>query len=90
MAKETDPSEAAIRAKLLEFAEARADGATFCPSEVARALATNWRPLMEDIRKVAAELVCRKQLACTQKGKIADPFAARGPIRLSRPANNTS
>ena len=54
-------------------------GRTFCPSEAARQLDRDWRPLMPEIRRVAADI----GLAATQKGVRVDPVAARGPIRLS-------
>ena len=64
---------------LMDLAYRRGSGATFCPSEVARALAADWRPLMPDVRRVAAGLPLR----ATQKGRDVDPMRARGPIRLS-------
>ena len=54
---------------------------TFCPSEVARALSDDWRPLMPLVRDVAADL---PELRATQKGQPVDPRMARGPIRLGR------
>ena len=65
---------------LLALAAERADDKTFCPSEAARRLAKDWRPLMPDIRRVATTL----PLSATQKGKPVDPLTAKGPIRLSR------
>lgn len=56
---------------------------TFCPSETARALATDWRPLMPEVRRVAAALCDAGELRCTQRGQPAYPLSARGPIRLS-------
>lgn len=56
---------------------------TFCPSETARALATDWRPLMPEVRRVAAALCDANELKCTQRGQPAYPLTARGPIRLS-------
>ena len=63
---------------LMDLARERGAEATFCPSEVARRLAEDWRPLMEDVRRVAAGL----PLKATQKGKAVDSVAAKGPIRL--------
>jgi hypothetical protein len=60
----------------------RAPGKTICPSEVARALADDWRPLMPQIRAVAAELVAAGEIEMTQKGTPIDPHGARGPVRL--------
>lgn len=63
---------------LMRLARERGAGRTFCPSEVARALAGDWRGLMPRVRKVAAGL----PLEATQKGVPIDPVAAKGPIRL--------
>ncbi|MEM7723691.1 MAG: DUF3253 domain-containing protein [Pseudomonadota bacterium] len=63
---------------LMDLAHRRGPDASFCPSEAARALAEDWRPLMPDIRRVAAGL----PLQATQKGAPVDPMGAKGPIRL--------
>ncbi len=75
----TRPDDNDIEAVLLALAAERT-GRTFCPSEAARALADDWRPLMPDIRRVAATL----PLVATQKGQPIDPLTAKGPIRLSK------
>lgn len=78
-------TDTAIRKALLELAAQREEGKTFCPSEVARGLAPkNWRPLMPQVREVAAALVKSGKLRCTQRGQEADPVKAKGPIRLAR------
>jgi hypothetical protein len=63
---------------LMDLAHRRGRGASFCPSEAARSLAEDWRPLMPEVRRVAAGLPLR----ATQKGAAVDPRTARGPIRL--------
>lgn len=73
-------SDADIAAVLRDLAEKRGPRKTFCPSEAARALAEDWRPLMPDIRRVAGEIGLR----ATQGGRLVDPETATGPIRLSR------
>ena len=73
-----DPADDEIAATLLHLARTRGPK-TFCPSEAARALAADWRPLMPRIRAVAARL----PLTATQAGTPVDPLTARGPIRLS-------
>ena len=78
MIKPTGPSDAQIAAALMDLALVRAPK-TFCPSEAARALAPDWRPLMPRIRAIAAAL----PLAATQKGAPVDPVTAQGPIRLA-------
>ncbi|MDB6137262.1 MAG: S-adenosylmethionine tRNA ribosyltransferase [Verrucomicrobiaceae bacterium] len=72
-----------IQEGLLRLAEERGTSKTFCPSEVARSLAKNWRPLMDAVRSCAGELVAQGRLVCTQKGKPADPLTTRGAIRLA-------
>ena len=64
---------------LMTLARKRGRDKSFCPSEVARALAEDWRDLMPHLRAVAADLPLR----ATQKGAPVDPVEARGPIRLS-------
>lgn len=75
----TRPEDDDIRAVLLALAAERT-GRTFCPSEAARRLSDDWRPLMPDIRRVAATL----PLKATQKGQPVDLITAKGPIRLSK------
>jgi hypothetical protein len=58
----------AICAKLLALAARRRDGAMFCPSEVARVLSDDWRPLMPRVREVAAVLVDDGTFVCAQRG----------------------
>lgn len=69
-----------IAAALLDLAARRGVGKSFCPSEVARELAQDWRPLMPRVRDVAARL----PLIATQRGTPVDPIMARGPIRLAQ------
>lgn len=72
-------ADAAIAEVLMDLAHRRGAGRSFCPSEAARALSQDWRPLMPDVRRVAAGL----PLAATQKGAPVDPVLATGPIRLA-------
>ena len=74
------PDDTAIAAALMDLARRRGR-ASFCPSEAARVLAADWRPLMADVRRVAAGLPLR----ATQGGRPVDAATARGPIRLSLP-----
>ncbi|MEM9795050.1 MAG: DUF3253 domain-containing protein [Pseudomonadota bacterium] len=86
----TAPDDTAIASALLDLIKARAPK-TICPSEAARALAEDWRPLMPRIRAVAADL---PGVEATQRGYPVDPVAARGPTRLrlrpTDPAGNGS
>ena len=75
------PSDNAIADVLLDLAHQRGVGKTFCPSEAARRLSDDWRPLMPEVRRVAAQL----DLAATQRGAPVDPVTAKGPIRLGLP-----
>jgi hypothetical protein len=75
------PSDEAIATALLHLAGSRRG--TFCPSEAARALAPDWRPLMPEVRRVAAALVSEGHLVATQGGRAVEPATARGPIRLA-------
>ena len=82
------PEGAAIAEAVLSMLAERADDATICPSEVARALerpGVPWRSMMDDVRAVAARLVDEDRLSVTQGGQVVDPATARGPIRLRRP-----
>jgi methylated-DNA-[protein]-cysteine S-methyltransferase len=71
-------TDARIAEVVMALARARGPDKTICPSEAARALADEWRPLMPRIRRVVADL----PLVATQGGVPVDPVAARGPIRL--------
>ncbi|WP_439121807.1 DUF3253 domain-containing protein [Marivita sp.] len=72
------PGDDAIAGVLMALAHARGPDKTFCPSEAARRLSDDWRPLMPDVRRVASTL----PLQATQKGAPVDPTTAKGPIRL--------
>lgn len=55
---------------------------SICPSEVARALsASNWRELMEPVRRVGTQLAKAGHIEITQKGVVVHPDEVRGPIR---------
>ena len=79
------PSDEAIAAALMDLAVRRGAGASFCPSEVARALASDWRPLMPEVRRVAAALADQGRLTATQRGMAVSLTTARGPLRLRLP-----
>ncbi len=70
-----------IRDCLLRLLAERRAEATVCPSDVARALAADWRPWMPRVRTVAAG----GQVVISQRGIPVDPDSARGPIRIGRP-----
>lgn len=71
--------EARIRADLA----ARARTSSICPSEVAREVGgEKWRELMEPARMAARRLVAAGEVEITQGGRVVDPSAAKGPIRI--------
>lgn len=83
------PDQNLTRSTLLALAAARR-GSSFCPSEAARALAADWRPLMPAIRQCAADLVNLGLLTATRRGQPVDPLAPGGPIRLSLPPDSAA
>lgn len=68
-----------MRAAILDLVLQRGRGKSLCPSEVAKALSPDWRPLMPEVRRVAADIA---EIVATQNGVEVDPRTARGPIRL--------
>ena len=81
--------QAAIEDKIFSLLARRHEGATICPSEVARALASDdgaWRELMPHVRQVAQGLAERNRLEVTRGGVPVDATSQGGPIRLGRPS----
>jgi hypothetical protein len=78
-------SDAEIERTILALLARRAAGRTICPSDAARALDADFRPLMEPVRRVARAMVARGALEITQRGEVVDPERARGAIRLRLP-----
>lgn len=84
-------TEAALRVRAAAAARAllrhRPEGATICPSEVARVVASPvWRDAMDLVRAVAADLAADGEVLVRQGGRVVDPAAARGPVRYGRGA----
>lgn len=74
---------AATEQAILDLLGTRKNGATICPSEVARILhLDDWRAHMEDTREAARRLVARGKIEMTQHGQMIDPSTAKGPVRL--------
>lgn len=69
-----------IRTAILDLALRRGRGKSFCPSEVARGLAEDWRPLMPEIRRMAATM---EDIRATRHGKDVLATSPGGPIRLA-------
>ncbi|GAA2994703.1 DUF3253 domain-containing protein [Actinokineospora diospyrosa] len=56
---------------------------SICPSDAARAVAEDWRPLMARAGEVARELARAGEVQVTQRGAVLDPDGEwRGPIRI--------
>jgi hypothetical protein len=65
--------------------DARAVGATICPSEAARAVDPDgWRDLMPAARSAAGRLTEQGVAEVTQGGEVVDVRTARGPVRIRR------
>lgn len=71
---------------ILELLSSRAPEGTICPSEAARAAATDdsWRGLMEPARRAARRLAHSGRVQILQKGKVVGPGNFRGPIRIRK------
>jgi len=79
------PQDHALEAAIIDLLDARACGATICPSEAARRVRPDgWHDVMEDARMAARRLVVAGAVEITQKGSIVDPSTAKGPIRIRR------
>ena len=79
------PTDLALERAVLALLQARAGGATICPSEAARAVGgEGWRDLMEPARAAARRLVASGDAEITQGGAVVDPSTAKGPIRVRR------
>jgi hypothetical protein len=74
-----------LEAAILDLLDQRADGATICPSEAARAVSPDaWREQMDESRAAARRLADAGLVVVTQGGEEVDPARARGPIRIRR------
>ena len=81
----TTTADTALEQAVLDLLDARAGGATICPSEAARAVGgEDWRAQMEPARAAARRLVVRGDVVITQGGRVVDPSTAKGPIRVRR------
>lgn len=74
-----------IAAIMLTLLDARAPGATICPSEAARkADPEGWRDLMPRAHAAAGALVADGRVMLTQGGTVRDPNAIEGAYRIRR------
>ncbi len=75
------PSE--LERLILQLLGQRSPGASICPSDAARAARRDgWRGLMEEVRQAAGRLAARGEVEVTQRGRVVDIAAARGPVRI--------
>jgi hypothetical protein len=80
-----------IKRCVLKLLSQRAASASICPSDVARALASDneaWRAMMHPVKGVAAQLAREGKISITQGSATLDPSDPKqiehGPIRLRR------
>lgn len=71
-----------LESAIFDLLSARDRGASICPSEAARAVEPDWKPLMERVRRAARRLARAHRIEITQSGSPVDPDAFRGPIRI--------
>lgn len=82
---EGEPPGDEIERVILDLLDKRADGATICPSEAARAVGgEEWRAQMNAARAAALHLVESGKVDITQGGEVVDGATAKGPIRIRR------
>ncbi|MFJ1758713.1 DUF3253 domain-containing protein [Amycolatopsis sp. NPDC088138] len=75
-----------LQAAILALATARGPDSSTCPSDAARAVAADWRPLMPEALNLARALARSGQVELSQRGKPLDPDGQwRGPIRIRLP-----
>ncbi len=79
------PSGEEIERAILDLLAPRDPGKTICPSDAARALSGDFRPLMPAVRERAYAMADEGRLEITQSGRVVDGRAARGAIRLRLP-----
>ena len=76
------PAVPEIEALILQLTAARGPGKSICPSEVARALQSNWQSRLTDVRRAASRLALAGRIEILRKGQPIDPGAVKGVIRL--------
>lgn len=77
------PIDRDLEVAITALLDTRAGGATICPSEAAKTISPDdWRDLMEAARCAARRLVADGVVVITQGGRVVDPSAAKGPIRI--------
>lgn len=79
-----DDVDRALEAETRALAAARGRKATFCPSEVARAVAEDWRPLLPRTHDAVRRLAEGGVVEILQRGQRRDPSDVRGAYRVRR------
>ena len=68
---------------IVSLLDRRPREASICPSEAAKAVSPDdWEALMQRARNAARRLVASGRVEITQNGRVVEPSAARGPIRI--------
>jgi Protein of unknown function (DUF3253) len=81
-----DDAGSALERAIDVLLDARAPGATICPSEAARAVdPEGWRGLMPAARAAAGRLAANGVVEVAQGGAVVDVDTAHGPVRVRRP-----
>jgi hypothetical protein len=86
-ARKVSAKDRELEERIRSLLASRAATATICPSDVARATTadeTEWRALMEPVRRAARRMVAAGEVEITQGGSVVDPSTAKGPIRIRR------
>ncbi len=76
------PSREKLETEILRQTSSRGVESSICPSEVARALAEDWRPLLTPVRQAAVALLRAGRIEILRKGKPVAAEDVRGVIRL--------
>jgi hypothetical protein len=78
----TGPSPSQIAAEIIRQTTMCGSDRSICPSDVARALAPEWRRLLAPVRHAAIVLAEAGRIDILRKGKAIPPRELRGVIRL--------
>ena len=83
--EELSATDRLLESTILDLLSRRAEAATICPSEAARAVGgEHWRDQMDAARDAARRLVVAGNVDITQGGEVVDPSTFRGPNRIRR------
>lgn len=88
--RKVKPIDRGLESSIQELLSQRAEGASICPSEAAKAVSLrdegpghgDWASLMEPARCAARRLAAAGAVEITQKSQVVDPSTAKGPIRI--------